>query len=744
MRCRLSGGRVEVVTADGRHVRYPPTVLVVLLLPLAAAGAAFLTFADSDDGASLGRDLRVAATNLVVVEPVRQDSAIPTIELVVPNNTFSEMERALRAGDTALRHELGGDRPFFNALYLDGNMPVGCEIALLAPPGHHDEQKPSLRIKFKKQDARGGERRIDLYRPEDALALEAMRYAQLAQRLDLLHDGSTPVRLLVNSKPFGVYQRALPPGPAITYAARRLPGTFAFSAPGSDAWTDPGAWHGFGTDSVEPLPLAELLAVISAKPSAATTEELWRLVDFESLARWAAVRAVLGRTSYEGAQHCLFFAAGHGRIEAVAWLFDGTTAASNTPVEAEEHGLLDRVEQESDWTRRRDHWIAELLVGDLPGADLVHAPDLAADLHLVERRDGMLVPVSIAELERFRARDATWIEERAAFLRACLHGASPSSVGAEEVPPALVLGPGAVELAQDVVTAPGQPLVIRAGTRIALRAGVGIYARGPTAVEGTAEAPVVLRSAAWEPWAAFALLGPRTAGSRIAWLDTQDGGAGRLHHQRLGAGFVVHNTHDVEIADSRFGPNAVDGDSVCITRAQVTFTNCLFEDARGDALDSMFSTGRLDGCRFIVADRNGFDLFASRFEIARSHFDCALRAAVSVGEGSRAMLVDTVLQRSDLGLDAHDDGRALLRRVRFQANRIGLFCEHRDWRHDRGGAAALDGAGFFSSREGDVSAGSRSVVWIHESGEPKIALGAHRVQRVDALPPGWLDDDTLE
>ena len=117
-------------------------------------------------------ELAVGAWNSFGVESAPQTSNIPTYKLDVLEGTLNQMQTALENGDSKLGHDDGGNKPYFKAsLSLDDQEIQRAKICLRGSmPWHHDFAKPSLRIKIKKADHRGGARYVELTRPEDSLA----------------------------------------------------------------------------------------------------------------------------------------------------------------------------------------------------------------------------------------------------------------------------------------------------------------------------------------------------------------------------------------------------------------------------------------------------------------------------------------------------------------------------------------------------------------------------------------------
>ncbi len=684
----------------------PGAVRVVALVVAVVAVIALLRWVDDEAAPSGG---------------LRWASDIPLVELAIPEDAIRRLETALERGDPRLRHERGGDRPFVNASIREAGRMRDCEVAILAPPTHHDPAKPSLRVKFRKRDARDGVRRIDLYRPDDPLALDGVMYSQLGAELGLLSDSQSLVRLAINGEFRGVYRAALPTGLAMTQACARFAGTFLFSDPGSDRWRDVSAWRRFGRDDIGGAPLRPLLAAVAAREPKA----LEGLLDVNAFARWSALRLALGRVERSESQVCLFFAPEHGRFEPVVWPFDGETVTDWSGDLSGGSELLEALENVPGWSRRlADAWgelESRLTDDDLRGrivdAVAASASALARDVDPVPEGEAMVR--AAARLASFRDR----MPPGAAF--------DSASSGAAET---IVLGPGVVPIDTPLRVTTQQELRVVAGTTLEFATDCGLFARGVVRIEGTAERPVVIRGKGKNGrFDGFAIVGSQTRGSSIRHCDFEGGRATTVGHHRLAAAIVVHACPDVAIESSRFGPAGPKDDTLHVSGSQFRIRECVFEDARKDAIDVAFGAGVLESVTVRGARRHGIDVSAAEVTLRRVRVDGAKRAGVSVGEGARVLLEACEVRGCADGLDSRDGARVLVRGGSLTGNATTVRCAFEEWRHVDGGAVALDDSDF----EPRFEIGDRSELVIADARRGVVGDWP-RVVFVPRIPADWL------
>lgn len=386
------------------------------------------------------REQRVALENLTAVEPVRRDSALPSLELSVSDGTLDEMATAMREGDPKLDREPGGTRPYFHAWFSDENMRVKrVKIAYRGLSAyHHYRHKPSLRVRIRKKDVNGGWRYLELQRPEDPLALRNWLPDRLAGSLGLMTAKSDHVRLFINRKYMGVYLRMHRPGEPLALKQGRMPGAFFKGDASADTgpkslWDNIDNWNVFGEDTpVHRAVLQRLLDVLKQPPSAETLTAFWQLMDGEVYARWAALMAATGGVHTDAwHNHMYFLSTNQGKLEAMPWDVNGygTQADAGTPPDVWQHPISEMASRDPRWVHRRNEHLWALLNGPAAPDRLRETidrevdrmlPDLKADANLSAFESGplgpQLVPYSVRDLEPVREQFKTYVTERAAML----------------------------------------------------------------------------------------------------------------------------------------------------------------------------------------------------------------------------------------------------------------------------------------------------------------------------------------
>ncbi len=802
------------------------------------------------------------ATGGAQASAARGQSQLPAVHLTLPDDALLAMQHSLRTGDPAKDHDPGGDKPYFDGIVVDGDSePQRCAVCLRgAMFWHHLPEKPSLRVKIKKADQRGGDRYLELSRPEDVLGLKNWLPLQIAKDLKLITDQTDHVRLFINREYYGVYLRSLRQGEPLALVNGRMPGTFYKGDFNGDLWQSVAAWSVSGEGAAPDLAVFErFLRLLRAPPTALVLDELQAILDPESYARWAALMIVTGSVHTDLVHnHSYFFSPTQGTLEAIPWDCNsfGVHSVPETPVDTILHPVMLSMVSDPRWVHRRNEWIMRLLQSTASRARVaqivrdrveVMRRDLDDDQNLGDLRwvDGAwrYDPRAVS-LDQARDDLLRWIDARYEFLAkyladarvfvesgadgspgsrvhvmgsaavrvqrrngtpvslGCLHAglsnelfafrngpeatavavlyaaAAPmtytldaraedlvftnaltaepavvesgpqrqSAIAARTIHPTafalspvgdVVLGPGPVDLRADLLVAPRQRLLIRAGTTIRLAAGVGIYSEGVTLAEGTAAAPIHLSPLDDRPWATFALTGAATAGSLLAHVHVAGGSVGNLRELRFKGMVNVYNCPRVTLRDCEFGRNHLGDDTVNLAQTEFQIERCVWQDAAADALDVDLGRGSVRDCRFIDSGNDGLDLMTSTVLVERCVMQGSGDKGLSAGENSRVVVRDSTFTGCKVGTELKDGTSAGYERCRFLGNGAAVHLYQKKAFYPYSGSACLVECEVKDSRDTDLLRQGRARVTLVRTPIGKVTGDGRGIVVEEEVPAHW-------
>jgi hypothetical protein len=163
--------------------------------------------------------------NVIFVKDVPETSSIPTVKLLLPENTLDRFNHEiLLYGLNILKK-----KPYSKALAkTEGEtsfLPAKTRMRGVHND-HHQIWKPSLRISYKKNAFPEGYKNHVIIAPRDGIGFQNWITDQLAQKWGLLTPKEHFVRMFVNKKYFGLYTRVWRLDESLLINTGRLPSPF--------------------------------------------------------------------------------------------------------------------------------------------------------------------------------------------------------------------------------------------------------------------------------------------------------------------------------------------------------------------------------------------------------------------------------------------------------------------------------------------------------------------------------------
>ena len=225
-----------------------------------------------------------------------------------------------------------------------------------------------------------------------------------------------------------------------------------------------------------------------------------------------------------------------------------------------------------------------------------------------------------------------------------------------------VIPAGRWRLERPLALPAGWGLRLEAGCELLLGPEASVLVQGPLQARGTAERPVVIRSAA--------AAGPGSA------LTVQRGGQVDLRHLHMtgaepgsgGRGLALYEVK-AALLDCRFSGLGA-GAAVRAARTTVRMERCVFDDIRGDGVAVEYGVVTLIDVRMAHVGGDGLDISGSKAHVTAAAFERIGDKAVSIGERSEAELVNIRVHGAAIGVAAKDSSRTTIRGARLTA--IGL------------------------------------------------------------------------
>ncbi len=232
-------------------------------------------------------------------------------------------------------------------------------------------------------------------------------------------------------------------------------------------------------------------------------------------------------------------------------------------------------------------------------------------------------------------------------------------------------------------------LVIEPGSVVRLEPGASVLCRGRVVAQGTAEKPIVFRPADAEqaPWGTFALVGPRANDSVLTHCQFS-GGSGSKDAGGMfeySAMLSIHDVQGVRIRHSDFRDSKLVDDMVHAVYSDVVIEESDFTQAAFDALDLDICRAVLRNNRFEDSGNDAVDLMTTDAVIVGTTILRSGDKAVSVGEGSRLLGIDSRFEHNTIGIQSRDRSVVTLVNADIAGNGRALDASKKSWQYGAGG-----------------------------------------------------------
>ena len=287
-----------------------------------------------------------------------------------------------------------------------------------------------------------------------------------------------------------------------------------------------------------------------------------------------------------------------------------------------------------------------------------------------------------------------------------------------------VLGPGRVEVSEDIVVEAGQTLRVEPGTELVF-SGANLFSNGKVEMVGTEESPIVLRGGC------IGLAGPGTAGSKFHWVDCAGGAPSRWFGVGFKGQFNAYECPELEIANCRFGANSGGDDAVNIAAGRAVIRDSRWENALSDGLDLDMVEGTVENCTFVNSGNDGIDMMTSQVTVRNCVFEGNGDKGASVGEASKASFFDSRFENCQIGIQVKDSSEAYLSQCLLKENEVAVSAYQKKPYYRTGGQIALEECEVIGSRKADVDLLNGSRLWLINT---TVLASEAGVERVAELP----------
>ena len=272
---------------------------------------------------------------------------------------------------------------------------------------------------------------------------------------------------------------------------------------------------------------------------------------------------------------------------------------------------------------------------------------------------------------------------------------------------------GDIEVTDDLIFSKNTLVHIAPGTTFTLEADASIFFYGQVQANGSKDKYIrFIAKEQDKPWGSIVIQGESTSGSQLSYIDIKHGSITSRNLIHYPGQLNIHDSEDFKISECTIGSNFKGDDSVHIAYSSGHINNCLFYNARSDALDIDISKVTVSNNLFINSGNDALDLMTSTMTVKENLFIGAGDKCISTGEWSNGTFVDNLFYHCNIGIEVKDQSYVYADQLIFIDNQkydINLY--NKNFRYEQGGELVADHL-FMSSER--MNKDKRSTVTINK------------------------------
>jgi hypothetical protein len=191
----------------------------------------------------------------------------------------------------------------------------------------------------------------------------------------------------------------------------------------------------------------------------------------------------------------------------------------------------------------------------------------------------------------------------------------------------------------------------------------------------------------------------------------------------------VYDCPDLVIRGCRFASNTRSDDTVNLAQSTFLVEDCLFEHANADSLDLDMSRGIVRRCLFRDGGNDGLDMMTCRVHAYDCRFERLGDKGFSIGEASRFLADDCVIDHCERGAAFKDGSTAVLRHVQAIGCNSGIDAYQKKATYGRAGHGLLIDCKVEQSAKFDFAIEKRGRVELLRT--PRTHVDDHADQDID-------------
>ena len=251
------------------------------------------------------------------------------------------------------------------------------------------------------------------------------------------------------------------------------------------------------------------------------------------------------------------------------------------------------------------------------------------------------------------------------------------------------IGPGLVELKENINIQEDQILKILPKTTILMHPNISIFSRGKTIVDGTNGNIEIKRQNEDMSWGVFAIVGKKTNGSIFKNVKISGGSTKIIENINFSGMVSFFWNEKIILNNLKVSDNQLGDDTMHFSNSKGQLTKLDVSNCFGDCIDFDYSQYKLKNLKISNSRNDGLDFMESKILGERIDIDNAKDKAISAGENSSVNLVKVNLTDCVTGVAVKDLSNVSFSDVSFNNNDTAIDIYRKNWRYQKEGKVNL-------------------------------------------------------
>ncbi len=256
------------------------------------------------------------------------------------------------------------------------------------------------------------------------------------------------------------------------------------------------------------------------------------------------------------------------------------------------------------------------------------------------------------------------------------------------------------------------PIKILKGTTFFINEGVNIIFKNKVEAIGDKNNKIKFVSKSNKPWGTIAIIGKKTNGSELSFLEIRDGSGSFTKQFYYTAMLSIHNSKNIKLSDINFDQNHDFDDMLhVIYSSNVYLENLIFSNAHGDAIDiDMCRNIFIKNSKFYNSNNDGIDLMESNVVINNVKIFNSKDKAISIGEYSNAKIISSELKNNNIAVAVKDGSEVNIDKINFLDNSVQVSAYKKNLQYGDGGKAYITNSNFTNEENNFLSKDSSITI----------------------------------